>query len=82
MAHPSVDLTVELDNQPIVLSKEGIGVIRDLKPGTHFLLAKGPLERQARWVTVVANEVGTVDLVFRPPVAPEPPVPALAHNRE
>jgi serine/threonine protein kinase len=86
MAHPFVDLTVELDNQPVVLSKEGIGVIRDLRPGTHFLLAKGPVERQARWVTVVANEVATVDLVFKAPPIPAPPAPALApalaHNRE
>ncbi len=82
MAHPPTDLTVELDNRPIMLSQEGIGVVRDLKPGTYFLLAKGPVERQVRWVTVVANEVASVDLVFRQPKTPEPVVPALAHNRE
>ena len=76
MAHASADLTVELDNRPIVLSQEGIGVVRDLKPGTYFLLAKGPVERQVRWVRVAANEVATVDLVFRPPPAPGVPAPA------
>ncbi len=78
--HASVGLSVEVDNQPVVLSKEGVGVIRDLRPGAHFLLAKGPVERQVRWVTVVANEVASVNLVFSK--SPDPPDPVLAHNRE
>jgi serine/threonine protein kinase len=79
-AHPSVGLEVEVDNQALILTKEGMGVIRDLQPGPHFLLAKGPVGRQVRWVTVVANEVVTVDLVF--PQSPEPAASPLAHNRE
>jgi len=80
-ARPPADLLVEVDNQPVVLSKEGIGVIRNLPAGSHFMLAKGPAEHQARWVTVVANQVTTVDLAL-PSVPSATSEPPLAHGRE
>ena len=80
-AHPSADLQVEVDNQPVTLSKEGIGVLRKLPAGSHFMLAKGPAEHQARWVTVVPDQVTTVDLVFPSP-PPDPSGPPLAHNQQ
>jgi serine/threonine protein kinase len=82
-AHSASGLLVEVDNQPVPLSNQGIGVIRKMKPGSHFLLAKGAVEHQARWVTVLANEVTTIDLVLPASSQPlAPPAPEMAHNRD
>jgi eukaryotic-like serine/threonine-protein kinase len=65
---PSETLEVEVDARPLPLDRDGVGVMHGLRPGDHLVLAKGPNGNRALQVTVVANQITSLDL--SPPSEP------------